>query len=292
MNPSFSQYNESDTLKKVIVGRAEGYRKNEHYIERVNSSQQENLPEEDQLRKEFAAFKNVLTNYEVEVLQPEYVGKFVYDQLTPRDLGVTIGDKFVICNMAKSSRRYETAGIFRHILEPDGEEPNIIIPPEPEMLLEGGDIIVDKETIFVGITERTNKAGFNFLKNTFEPDFEVISVSCRSAGEEDILHLDCVFNPVGHYHALIYPAGIEEIPPQIYNNYTLIEIDKREQKTLAANVLSIKPNLIISREHPDCARVNDCIRQLGIEVVTLPFDGAPATGGSFRCCSLPLVRSG
>ncbi len=291
MNDAFKQYNESDTLQKVIVGRYEGYRKNEEYVEKVNSSQLNGLPQEEQLKSEFNDFVQVLNQYGVEVLQPEYVGKFVYDQLTPRDLGVTVGNKFVICNMAKSSRRYEAAGIFNHILAMKGEEPTIIIPPDNDMLLEGGDIIVDKETIFVGLTRRTNEAGYNFLKTAFGSDFEVIQVPCRSSDEENILHLDCVFNPVGHYHALIYPDGIKEIPPSIYNNYTLIEIDKREQKALAANVLSIKPNLIISRYHPDCARVNEVIRQIGIEVVTIPFDGPPATGGSFRCCSLPLVRS-
>ncbi len=290
MNTAFKQYNESDRLEKVIVGRCEGYRKNEAYVERVNSSQQKKLPEAEQLQKEFNTFKQVLERYNIEVLIPEYVGKFVYDQLTPRDLGVTIGNQFVICNMAKSSRRYEAAGIFKHILEMKGEEPAIIIPPDPEMVLEGGDVIVDKETVFVGLTGRTNEAGFNFLKSTFEPDFEVIAVPCRS-DKEDILHLDCVFNPVGHYHALIYPDGIKEIPPAIYNNYNLIEVDKREQKALAANVFSIKPNLIINRQHPDCSRVNEVVRQMGIEVVTIPFDGPPATGGSFRCCTLPLVRS-
>lgn len=292
MNHSFSQYNESDPLKKVIIGRYKGYREEEAYVERVNKKQRHELPKTEQLAAEFETFKNVLKQHGVEVLVPEYVGKFVYDQLTPRDIGVTIGNKFVLCNMAKSSRRYEAAGIFDCILEMNGEEPAILIPPEPEMLLEGGDIIVDKATIYVGQTRRTNRAGFEYLQAAFEPDFEVVPVPCRSFNEEhDILHLDCVFNPVGAYHALIYPDGIKEVPKNITDNYKLIEITQKEQKALAANILSVKPNLIVSRHHPDCTRANTCIRQLGIEVLELPFDGAPATGGSFRCCTLPLVRS-
>ncbi len=291
MDESFSQYNETDPLQKVIVGRCAGYREVEEYVERVNETQQGDLPSAPQLQTEFDVFIRTLQEYGVEVLQPDYVGKFVYDQLTPRDIGVTIGSKFVLCNMAKRSRRYEAAGIFEHILKMNGKEPTILIPPDPDMLLEGGDIIVDKETIYVGLTQRTNQAGFEFLKDTFESDFEVVPVPCQSYdAEQQILHLDCVFNPIGAYHALIYPYGIKEISDNISNNYTLIEIDKKEQKALAANVLSVKPNLVLSRDHPDCSRVNDCMRQIGIEVITIPFNGAPATGGSFRCCTLPLVR--
>ncbi len=290
MSDSFNQYSETDPLKKVIVGRYKGYRKVEEYVELVNETQKSNLPSPQQLQQEFDVFIKFLEKHEIEVMQPRYVGKFVYDQLTPRDIGVTIGSKFVLCNMAKRSRRYEAAGIFEHILKIDGKEPTILIPPDPNMLLEGGDIIVDKETIYVGLTQRTNQAGFEFLKDTFESDFEVVPVPCQNFDEEKILHLDCVFNPVGAFHALLYPNGIKQIPDNISNNYTLIEINKKEQRALAANVLSVKPNLVLSRTHPDCSRVNDCMRQIGIEVITIPFNGAPATGGSFRCCTLPLVR--
>lgn len=286
-----NQYSESGRLQKAIIGRYKGYKKEEEYVEHINCRQKSGLPGQKQLQKEFEAFKKTLVRKNVKVLEPRYVGKFVYDQLTPRDVGVVIGDKFVLCNMAKSSRRYEAAGIFEHILNMEGEEPTILIPPEPEMLLEGGDIIIDKETIFVGLTNRTNRAGLNYLKETFKPRFNVVPVPCYRTGDQKVLHLDCVFNPVGKNRALIYPGGIKKVPSIIDENYTLIEVTKKEQKALATNVLSVAPDLVISRDHPHCARVNKRIRQTGIEVKALPFNGAPATGGSFRCCTLPLVRN-
>lgn len=293
MLDKFQQYSETDLLIKVVIGRVEGYKKVDEYIERVNDSQKNGLPSLEMLHKEFTVFANILKEQGVEVLKPKYVGKFIYDQLTPRDIGITIGDKFVICNMAKSSRRYEVAGIFEHILSMSGTEPTILMPPEHSMLLEGGDIIIDKGHIFVGLTSRTNQKGADFLKRTFSSYFKVVTIPCRSFSEENkILHLDCVFNPVGKDHALIYPDGIELIPKAVTNNYTLIEISKKEQQALATNVLSISPELVISRDHPHCRRVNEKMRNAGINVLAIPFDGVPATGGSFRCCSLPLVRAG
>lgn len=289
---TLSQYNETDTLKKVIVGRYEGYRRISAYTELVNEAQKKCLPDFEVLEREFEQYRQVLRDAGVEVLVPDYVGKFVYDQLTPRDIGIVIGNRFLICNMVKKSRRYECAGIFRFIDEESSYEPNIIIPDSPTCFIEGGDVIVDKGKIWVGISQRTNEEGFNFLAQTFGDDFEVIPVYAKALDEgENVLHLDCMFNPVGENHALIYKDGFKEIPPQIEQTYQWIEVNQQEQQALATNVLSLSKNTVISRNHPNCRRVNHLMRAIGLEVIEIEFNGAPATGGSFRCCSLPLQRT-
>ena len=286
----FSQYSETDPLKITFIGRAEGYGKNEAYIEIVNEAQRAGLPEESKLIEEFTHFKSTLEKLGVEVRIPEYVGKFVYDQLTPRDIAVVIGHKLVLCNMVRASRKYEVAGIFSRIKEFSGREPDILIPP-PGALLEGGDIIIDKGRIFVGISQRSNQAGFEWLKALFRNEFDIIPLYTKSLAEnENVLHLDCTFNPVGENFALIYVDGFSEIPDTL-REYEWLKVDKKEQSALATNVLSISKNLLIARDHPDCARINERLREKGIEVVEIPFDGAPSTGGSFRCCSLPLLRT-
>lgn len=285
----FSQFSETDVLKEVIIGRYKGYCAERAYVEIVNEDQKKGLPQLKELEREFEEFKKVLVEHGVKVLVPDYVGKFVYDQLTPRDIGVTIGHKFVLCNMARSSRRYESAGVFTHLQNREVEEPNILLPRPHDALLEGGDIVVDKGKIFVGISQRSNPKGFEFLVSSF-PEFDVIPVYCRSISEgENVLHLDCTFNPVGAQHALIYPDGFSEIPTAM-RNYQWIEVTKQEQAALATNVLSLSPDLLVSRDHSDCHRVNNLMREAGSEVIEIPFNAAPSTGGSFRCCTLPLVR--
>lgn len=288
-NPGFKQFSETGLLKEVIIGRYQGYCAEDAYVEIVNEDQKKGLPQLRDLEREFEAFKNVLADRGVRVLEPDYVGKFVYDQLTPRDIGVTIGEKFVLCNMARSSRRYESAGIFKHLQKREGEEPNILLPRPHDALLEGGDIVVDKGKIYVGISQRSNPKGFEFLKENFS-EFEVVPVYCQSIEEgENVLHLDCTFNPVGREHALIYPDGFSEIPPAM-REYEWIEVTKQEQAALATNVLSLSREAVVARDHESCQRVNDLLRKSGVEVIEVPFNAAPATGGSFRCCTLPLVR--
>lgn len=288
---SFNQYNETDPLKKVIIGRYEGYRAEEAYVEIVNEEQKKGLPDIQDLGPEFESFRQQLEEHGVEVLVPEYVGKFVYDQLTPRDIGITIGNKFVMSNMVKQSRRYEAAGIFPLINRMNGEEPNILLPPEKDILLEGGDIIVDKGNIFVGLSQRTNQAGFDYLRDIFSESFNLVPVHCKSLDDgENVLHLDCAFNPVGEEHALIYTDGFESIPPAMSEQYQWIEVSAEEQAELATNVISIDKSTVISRDNDKCKRVNEEMRKAGIKVIEQPFDAAPATGGSFRCCTLPLVR--
>ncbi len=287
----FAQYSETAPLRRVIIGRCEGYRAQPDYEEIVNEEQKKGLPTEAELRPEFAAFRKALQAEGVEVLVPDYVGKMVYDQLTPRDIGMAIGKRFLICNMARASRRYEVAGVFPHILQEDGPEPNILIPPRPDMLMEGGDLIVHNGTLFVGLSQRTNEAGLKYLKGTFGSEFDVQPIHCKALSEgENVLHLDCTFNPVGRRHCLIYPEGFREIPALIREQYEWIAVTKEEQAALGTNVLSVNEETVISRKHPACARVNDALRTAGLRVIEVPFDGAPATGGSFRCCSLPLQR--
>ncbi len=226
----------------------------------------------------------------MEVFEPAYVGKFVYDQLTPRDIAVVIGHQLVLCNMAKSSRRYESAGLFSLLQDFTANEPNVLIPPF-DCLLEGGDIIVDKRRILVGISERTNLKGVDWLRRTFQGEFEVIPLHLKKLEEgENVLHLDCAFNPVGEQHALIYAEGFKEIPGLLEKEYQWIKVNKEEQQALATNVLSVSPKILIARDHPQCARVNQVLRDHGLSVEEVKFDAAPSTGGAFRCCSLPLVR--
>ena len=288
MKRTFSQFNETDTLKTVIIGRWEGFHADETYSNLLDEKR--DYPTQVHLKTEFEAFQKALEENGVEVLIPEYVGKFLYDQLTPRDVATVIGNQIVICNMAKSSRKYEIAGIFPHIRGFTGGEPTLLIAPV-ECLLEGGDIMVDKGRIIVGLSRRTNIKGYEWLLDNFTDQMEVIPVYLTDMKKgENVLHLDCAFNPVGENSALVYEAGIKPIPDFFEKEYDLIKVNKEEQQALATNVFSISKDLVIARDHPQSKRAVGEIRKRGIEVIEIPFDGAPATGGSFRCCTLPLVR--
>jgi N-dimethylarginine dimethylaminohydrolase len=278
---------ETGRLRSVIIG----YPDNFHLVEPaiINETQKQyyfgpNRPTREQVMAELNGYCATLAEHGIEVLQPAPLDG-VPDQLMTRDIGVVIGDTFVITQMAQESRRDEWLGL-QAIL--DQIDPQKIVRVPDGVVLEGGDVIVDNGRIFIGLSQRTEPAGVQFIASHF-PDFEVIPVPLKQLSDgEDVLHLDCSFLPVGSHHALIYRGGLATIPAAITEQYDLIEVTKAEQQILATNVLSISPTQVISRTKS--SRVNAELRRRGLEVIELPFDDPPKTGGSFRCCSLPLWR--
>lgn len=279
---------ETGALEEVLLGFTENF----HLVEPevVNETQRHyygspEAPTRERLLTEFAGFEECLRKHGARVWRVHPVPG-VPDQLTPRDIAFVVGDRIVIGGMAKESRRMEWRGLDPLLARLPAD--SILRVPEG-IVLEGGDVVVDRGRIFVGLSQRTGAEAIPFLEATF-PGYEVVPVKLRTLEEgEDVLHLDCAFVPVGLRHALIFPAGMETIPEQVLDTYELIEVDPGEQKELATNVLSISPNVVISRTRAE--RVNHELRAIGLEVCALEFNDAPKTGGSFRCCSLPIRRA-
>ncbi len=284
--------NEYDRLTHVVVGTARGYHRDATQVEVVNETQKDTFaagayPTEETLMPEFNAFKSVLAENNVLVYEPKLAPETVQDQTCPRDIGFVIGDVMVIAAMHDHSRKEEFAGIS-HLLEL--WQASVLQAPEG-VFLEGGDVVIDQGCIFVGIGQRSDRGGFEFLKSHFGDKFNVVPMPCRSVLDgENVLHLDCTFQPLGLGHALIYKEGLEVIPAEITGRYSLIPVDRFEADALATNILSIRPDTLIARSAPECARVNAELRKSGYQVIEVKFDLVPSTGGSFRCATLPVRR--
>lgn len=279
---------ETGHLRSVIIGYPDNF--DLAHAEIINETQKKyyfgaHKPNKARLIREMNQYVNQLEACGVKVLRPEPLAG-VPDQLMTRDIGVVIGNTFVVTRMANISRQNEWRGL-EHVFKqlPIG---HIVHAPEG-VVLEGGDIVVDKGYIFVGLSQRTNEAGVAWLKKQF-PQYKVVPMPLKQVSEgENVLHLDCAFVPVGRDLALIYEGGFREIPAVVRDLYTFIPVTRAEQDELGTNVLSVSPTQVISRA--SSTRINTAMRARGLTVYALPFDEAPKTGGSFRCCSLPLHRA-
>lgn len=278
---------ETGRLRAVVIGYPDNFLKVPPEI--INETQKlyyfgADCPTRERVMAELGGLKQTLLCHGIEVFQPEPLDG-VPDQLMTRDIGVVIGDTFVVTQMARDSRRDEWLGLLPLL---DRLRTQRIIKVPDDVVLEGGDVVVDDGRIFVGLSQRTGPDGAAYLASRF-PHFEVIPVPLKQLADgENVLHLDCSFVPVGRRSALIYPDGLAEVPPALAEAYDWIEVTRAEQAMLATNVLSISPTQVIAR--PQASRVNAELRRHGLEVIELPFDDPPKTGGSFRCCSLPLWR--
>ena len=215
---------------------------------------------------------------EVELLPP--VRGLPYQHAT-RDVGVVIGDTIVLSNLKEEMRQMET-----QIAEPTlrGYGLRVLLPERG--FIEGGDVIVDGNRLWVGLGSRTDTQGAEFLDRTFGRDYDVIPL--RFAPQ--YTHLDTVFGILGQGHALLYEAAFEPSSLQrIREAYpSAVLLTDEEQQNVGANVLCLAPNKVISIA--ENLSINARLRQLGYEVLTVPFSEVIKSGGSVRCDTLPVDR--
>ncbi|OIP24870.1 hypothetical protein AUK11_02105 [bacterium CG2_30_37_16] len=286
--------NETDTLRDVIIGYPDNFLSDQGTVEIVNNTQKkyyfsDDKPTAEKLKKEFDGLELVLKKLGVNVrhLLPLPCSTGVCDQLPPRDIAFVIGDLFFICNMKRISRKREWEAL-KDILDLIPEDKIIRIPEG--IILESGDIILDKGFVFYGIGQRSTEEGVNFLKDTLkDTKYKVIPVFMKLPKDgEECLHLDCTFGPIVAGKALIYRNGLKEISQEILDNYELIDIAREEHDALFSNVLVINSNTIIIRHN--ATRLIKLLTDMDIKVIPVKFDEAPKTGAGFRCCTLPLVK--
>lgn len=201
------------------------------------------------------------------------------EQVFTRDIGFTIQDQLFVSNMDRDIRKQETA-----ILKEWLEMQQINYTSIADTNIEGGDVIIDNNKVWVGISQRTEQKAVDYLNECF-PNLHITAIPLR----KDILHLDCVFNILEGDTALIYRDGMDDNLYQLLKKtYTLIEVNEEEQFKMAPNVLSIGDRKIISL--PENKRLNDKLKGLGYQILEVPFSEIIKSGGSFRCCTLPIQR--
>ena len=280
---------ETAPLRSVILGYPDNFMQVDPEI--INETQRRfydgpDAPTPAAVTAQLNGFRDVLIDRGIEVLQPHPL-PYVPDQMMTRDIGVVIGDTFIVTTMAAQSRRHEWRG-YAHLFERFPEHVTVLFGPE-DLVIEGGDVIVDRGKVFVGIGQRTTLAGAAWLMQLV-PEYEIVPINLRGLHHgEDVLHLDCSFLPFGDGHALIYPGGMRDVPAAVRDTYELIEVTREEQQMLGTNVLSLDPWTVVSQ--PTSTRINAEMRERGVDVIEVVYSEPPKTGGSFRCCTLPLHRA-
>jgi N-dimethylarginine dimethylaminohydrolase len=292
--------NEHGKLEQVIIGLGSPYQRDKAQAAREmkefplvpdTARRQEVLalayPSEDILQREYAGYVAVLQKHGVKVMRADPQKAYSFDYTCPRDIGFVIGDRFFIANMAVPSRAQEIRTIEAQL---NAIDPGKIVRLPADCLLEGGDVILlDRRSVLVGYHQRSNRRGYEFLRDYLESlGYAVYPVPHRQ------LHLDCCLNPLGLGHMLMHRESLGDISAeteQVLRSSDWIDVDGVEREHLATNVLSIDPGTIVARNHAACERVNRVLADLGYMVEVVAFDGVPATGGSFRCASLALRRN-
>ena len=256
-------------------------------------------PLESDMIAELEEFVAVLQKHKVKVYRPEVIQD--YNQIFTRDIGFVIGDTFVKSNILPDRDREIEAieQVLRYI------DPSKILTPPREVHVEGGDVMLHGDHLFVGyynqpdyaqtITARTNIQAVEWLSGQFA-NKKVKAFELRKSNTDpysNALHLDCCFQPVGDRYAIIHKEGFlhrEDVDylTSLFGAEQLFPISAEEMYEMNSNVFSISPSVVVS-DH-SFERLNSWLRSKGITVEPIPFREIAKQEGLLRCTTLPLFR--
>jgi N-dimethylarginine dimethylaminohydrolase len=267
---------EYDTLYRVILCQPK-FMAIEEVINDVQKKYKNENINVELAMKQHKKFEEILKEHGVEVIKLPSSEQFP-EQVFTRDIGFTVGDDIFVAEMASDIRKGEEEALEEWLDDED------IAFQTTTNRVEGGDVIVDRGTLFVGISSRTSIEAAEKLKDDL-PDYTIIPIHF----DENYLHLDCVFNILSPEVGLIFSQAFEpRIVDMLTATYKLIEVSEEEQFTMGTNVLSIGNKKVFSL--PQNKQVNAQIRAHGFEVIEVDFSEIIKSGGSFRCCSMPVNR--
>lgn len=256
--------NETHKLKAVVLGSAISNGPTPTKEEAYDPKSLEHIlagtyPVEEEMVKEMEALNQVFQKYDVQVFRPDRIEN--YNQIFTRDIGFVIEDKFVKANILPDRERELDA--IQYII--NQMNPAKVVRPPEEVHIEGGDVILWNDYIFVGtykgsdyknyITARTNMQGVNYIKELFPNKIvkEFDLVKSKIEARDNALHLDCCFQPIGQNMGIIYKSGFREEADYMYlvdlfGKENLFHITREEMYKMNSNVFSISPNVVVSEK--------------------------------------------
>lgn len=295
---------ESSRLRAVVLGTAKSNGPTPNIEEAYDPKSLEHIlagtyPIEADMVLEMDAFEAVFKKYGVTVYRPEIIQN--YNQIFTRDIGFVIDDVFVKSNILPDRERELDA--IQYVI--NQIDPAKVVRPPEEVHIEGGDVMLWGNYIFVGtykgsdykdyITARTNWQGVEYLRKLFPNKIvkEFDLVKSKIEARDNALHLDCCFQPVGETKGIIYKRGFREEADymflvQLFGKENLFHIEREEMYHMYSNVFSIAPDVVVSERK--FTRLNNWLRENGFTVEEIPYAEIAKQEGLLRCSTLPLIR--
>lgn len=295
---------ETSPLEAVVLGTAKSFGGTPKLEDAYDPKSAEHIkagtyPVEEDMVNEMEAFNAVFEKHGVKVYRPELISDL--NQIFARDIAFVIDDYFFKSNILPD-RVPELEAIDYVIQQIDADK---VITPSEEVHVEGGDVMIHGDHLFVGtykgadypdyITARTNREGVEFLREFFPnkmvKDFNLSK--SNTIAEDNALHLDCCFQPVGKDKAIIHKEGFLDEADYMYlvdlfGMDNLFHITKREMYHMMSNIFSIAPDVVVSEK--GFTRLNEWLRSHGITVEEIPYAEIAKQEGLLRCSTLPLRR--
>lgn len=296
--------NETSRLLTVVLGTAKSNGSTPELEECYDPKSRQNVlnntyPTEIDMINEMNQFEQVLLKYKVDIRRPETI--INYNQIFSRDIAFVVDDSFIISNILPD-RSNEILAINKVI---DLIPKNKIIELPEDCHVEGGDVILHNDYIFIGTydgddysnfkTARTNYKAIKFLKEKFTEKkiipFDLIKSDLEPT--KNALHLDCCLQPVGNGKLVACPEAFLKREQykwlvDYFGEENILEISLSEMSEMNCNFFSIDTNIVVSEK--SFTRLNSWLRSFDIVVEEINYKEISKQGGLLRCSTLPLIR--
>jgi len=189
------------------------------------------------------------------------------------DTAIVFDELAVMASMGTPARAGEVEAIEAELVKH-----RRIVRIKPPAKLEGGDVVVISNSVFVGIGPRTNHAGFEALGHLLRHfDYEVTPVNISGC-----LHLKSACTAISGRSLLVNPDWVDISP---FEDYNLITVD--ESEPWAANVFRLEDKVCL---HSGFPRTIKMLKELEYDLLTLDISEFLKAEGGLSCLSLRLSQ--
>ena len=151
---------------------------------------------------------------------------------------------------------------------------------QPPGTVDGGDVCEAGDHFFIGISERTNKAGAQQLADFLAP-FGYTTTFVDIRGLNDILHLKSGIAYLGDKRLVVIDALEHQIDRAEFSKYDLVRVNDDEM--YAANCVRLNHRVLVAAGYPILA---GNLRELGYQTIALNMTEFQKMDGGLSCLSL------
>jgi dimethylargininase len=213
------------------------------------------------------------------------------------DTLISIDGINIITNPGAQTRKLETVAVkkylelasipFVEILNSPIQSTMIILTKEASAkipIIDGGDVLVVNNDVFIGLTKRTNELGIEKVKQILGDKYNVYTIKVES------LHLKSVVTKLEHDTLIISDCSIgNNVMKQICAltvKYNFILVSNQ----VCSNVLRIKNHLVIQDGFPECENIFvDICYKYNLILHKLNMSEFIKADGALTCCSVFLT---
>jgi N-dimethylarginine dimethylaminohydrolase len=298
-------YNEWDSLKKIVVGRADyaNWPVNDpvYRAEAANSLWTETpapsgpVPQWiiDETEEDLHTLCQTLGKLGVEVVRPDWMNFQIHDGLynyCPRDRLLVYGNTIVDPAMMYPCRDMEYQ-CYMDIL-PDAAHV-YHMPRKEGMVLDAANVLRLNDKMLMLESASGNRAAYDWLCEKF-PNVEIELCNFYSG-----VHIDSTVVALREGLVLLNGSRVnEDTCPKVFRDWEKIFVDEVEpqdfyqypyaSKWIALNMLSVDPNTVICDSKQTA--LHSTLEKRGFTVIPLTLRHSRTLGGGFHCVTLDLVR--